>query len=358
MSFRDISANALLRPSAASSSEQPFGDEGPDASQPLEEMGKPAGGAPARPAKQEVDLLGALTASLDTFLYDHPPPPGMDPKEWEEATERKKRRSRKKKKRKKRFTTSRRATRDFLATKTLVRSIAKACAREDVAAGSDEGGGDEEGGEGEGKGKGEGDEGGKSGGSGVVELIFDAFKGKYPSLTKEMLTEGMARRGNGNGNDDGQNDDDAAKGDDNDDSGDDDGGENKLERIVAAVDAEMEKYHARIEALRKSRAEAAANPPVPEEKKDDGPPPSRKRGRPRLEDCPPDEKPRAKRIRKRRPEGYPCKLCGKVFSSESGLKYHLGECVSIGCCDFLDGFGGEGIDWVECCFDTGLLPGG
>ncbi|KAL9187904.1 hypothetical protein ACHAXT_006282 [Thalassiosira profunda] len=145
--------------------------------------------------KSEIALLEQISTSLDAVIGDRPL----------------------KKSRTSASDANKTAAKNFLATKTLVKNIAKACAQE-----------------------------GKS--DALVELLVEEYKEGFPTLTKQMLVDAIAKMQDG----------DASA-----EEEDDELPELKLGRIVATVDAEMTAYHEKIEALKRAR-EVAANAPEPE----------------------------------------------------------------------------------------------
>jgi len=122
---------------------------------------------------------------------------------------------------------SKNAAKNFLAAKTLVKSIAKACAQENVAIDDTDGN------------------------IYVIDALVGEYKVKHPSLTKKMLMDWIIRYKAQH-----ETDDAASGGSAYADA--DEGNQLKFGRVVSIVDEDMEKYYGKIEALKKSRAMAAA----------------------------------------------------------------------------------------------------
>ena len=214
---------------------------------------------PKRSRKSEIALLEKISSSLDTYIGDNPTST-TTPNKATLASDK-----------------SKNAASNFLLAKTLVKSIAKACAVERVT-GSEEltvktdavGKKEEE------EGDTDDDE------HTLLDSLVDGYKPKFPSLSKKMLLNGMTRYNT-------QNDIQLTEGEQPDDI------ELVYGRIIAAVDVDMNAYHEKIETLKKSREIAASMPDESEEmtKKgrkrkskggdgDDGEPKSkRKPGRPK-----------------------------------------------------------------------------
>lgn len=127
---------------------------------------------------------------------------------------------------------SKHAARGFLAAKTLVRSIAKACAQENVVLAHV-----------------------LSGGKSVslIDDLVDEFKEKYSSLTKKMLVDGMIRYNAPN---------ETASNSTADEAGEEESkeeyNERKFGKILSIVFDEMNEYFEKIEALKKTREVAAS----------------------------------------------------------------------------------------------------
>eukprot|EP00579_Thalassiosira_antarctica_P026487 CAMPEP_0202003040 /NCGR_PEP_ID=MMETSP0905-20130828/8736_1 /ASSEMBLY_ACC=CAM_ASM_000554 /TAXON_ID=420261 /ORGANISM="Thalassiosira antarctica, Strain CCMP982" /LENGTH=518 /DNA_ID=CAMNT_0048560109 /DNA_START=131 /DNA_END=1687 /DNA_ORIENTATION=+ len=166
--------------------------------------------------ESEIALLEKISTSLDTYIGDNPLPSFKPKNEKPTASD-----------------ASKNAAKNFLAAKTLSKNIAKACAQEKVAATVET--------------------------EGKSNVLFDSlveeYNGKYPSLTKKMLVDGIGRYNAQNENASGGN-----SGAEGEDTEDDDNDELKFGRIIFAVDTEMNLYHAKIEALKKSRELAASEP--------------------------------------------------------------------------------------------------
>lgn len=176
--------------------------------------------------ESEIALLEKISTSLDTYIGDNPPTPkSSTPKD-------------KKKKKKALSETSKNAAKNFLEAKTLVKSIAKACAREKVVVTEETDGKSDE----------------------LVESFVEEYQGKYPSVTKKLIIDAIIRH-NALNNEKASADNDVAE------DGDDDNDELKFGRIVPIVDAEMNQYHEKIEALKKARELAALQPEEKPKKK-------------------------------------------------------------------------------------------
>eukprot|EP00584_Thalassiosira_punctigera_P024743 CAMPEP_0172553656 /NCGR_PEP_ID=MMETSP1067-20121228/51327_1 /TAXON_ID=265564 ORGANISM="Thalassiosira punctigera, Strain Tpunct2005C2" /NCGR_SAMPLE_ID=MMETSP1067 /ASSEMBLY_ACC=CAM_ASM_000444 /LENGTH=501 /DNA_ID=CAMNT_0013341871 /DNA_START=84 /DNA_END=1586 /DNA_ORIENTATION=+ len=191
--------------------------------------------------ESEIALLEKISTSLDTYIGEKPkpPPPAQKNKKTHNASD-----------------ASKNAAKNFLAAKTLVKSIAKACALEKVVVKAEAGGNSDV----------------------LIESLVEEYKEKYPSVTKQMLVDGILRNK-------AQNED---VGDSVAEEEEEEDYELKFGRIIPVVDAEMDQYHAKIEALKKAR-EAAASQPEEETTKckkkrqgqfkdDDGSKPKKKRG--------------------------------------------------------------------------------
>ena len=121
---------------------------------------------------------------------------------------------------------SKNAARGFLATKTLVKSIAKACAQQNVALADEDVTGNS---------------------SELVDALMDEYKEKYPSLTKKILIDGVVRYNSQNGIDivgEEYTEDDTQQ---------------KFGLILPIIEWEMNEYYAKIEALKKSREKAVSS---------------------------------------------------------------------------------------------------
>eukprot|EP00581_Thalassiosira_minuscula_P012120 CAMPEP_0183712084 /NCGR_PEP_ID=MMETSP0737-20130205/7336_1 /TAXON_ID=385413 /ORGANISM="Thalassiosira miniscula, Strain CCMP1093" /LENGTH=573 /DNA_ID=CAMNT_0025940661 /DNA_START=64 /DNA_END=1785 /DNA_ORIENTATION=- len=235
-----------------------------------------AGPAPKKKKSRqsEIALLEKISTSLDTYIGDNPG-----------RTASLSSSSKKKKNKGTSSDASKNAAKNFLAAKTLVRNIAKACAQEKVSANAET----------------------EDGESDVLfDSLVEEYKDKYPSLTKRMLLDGIvrynatintAKESSDNAPKQEGADSEAKEGEDSeakdkegeakgeeqeeDDDDEEDNDELKFGRIIERVDMEMEKYHERVEALKRSREKAALEP-EPEKKKEKKTP--KKRGRKRKAD--------------------------------------------------------------------------
>ncbi|KAL7553984.1 hypothetical protein ACHAWF_017353 [Thalassiosira exigua] len=143
------------------------------------------------------------------------------------------------------------ATADFskniLAAKTLVRSIVKACVEEKVPTQQT-----------------------KS--VGVIDSLVEEYRPKYPSLTRQMIVDGVERHKKSRGKSS-EDDDEKEGGDDDEDEeeeppeggGDDD--ELIFGRCVELIDEAMYEYHERVAAVKRRRESAESEPPPPPESK-------------------------------------------------------------------------------------------
>eukprot|EP00571_Detonula_confervacea_P003721 CAMPEP_0172319152 /NCGR_PEP_ID=MMETSP1058-20130122/36955_1 /TAXON_ID=83371 /ORGANISM="Detonula confervacea, Strain CCMP 353" /LENGTH=515 /DNA_ID=CAMNT_0013034145 /DNA_START=44 /DNA_END=1591 /DNA_ORIENTATION=- len=170
----------------------------------------------------EIALLESISSSLDTYIGDNP-----------QLTQTPKR----KKSSASASDVSKNAAKNFLAAKTLVKSIAKVCAQENVVIAVDNGGTSDA----------------------LIDVLVDEYKEKYPSLTKKMLVDWIVRYNTQNETALGGSANAVAEDDTKDDNT-----QLKFGRIISIVDGEMNKYYAKIEALKKSR-EMAASVPEPQE---------------------------------------------------------------------------------------------
>ena len=159
--------------------------------------------------KSEIALLEQISTSLDTYIGENPSLTGP-------TTNYKKRSA---------SDVSKNAAKNFLAAKTLVKSIAKSCAQEKVVAPTAE----------------------KS--DGLFDLLVGEYKEKYPTLTKKMLLDGISRYY------DAQDVDKSAA-----EEEDDKDVELKFGRIIASVDAEMNQYYEKVESIKRSRELAGSEP--------------------------------------------------------------------------------------------------
>lgn len=124
---------------------------------------------------------------------------------------------------------SKSATKNFLAVKTLVKGMVKACIQENVTVTEQ-----------------------KS--IGVIDSLVEEYRSNrgYPSVTKQMVANGVKKAQEGTSKDD-QNTNGKTEGDDIDD-------ELKLARCIQIVDDEMDEYFDKIDALKRKREKAATEP--------------------------------------------------------------------------------------------------
>lgn len=187
---------------------------------------------PKRTRDSEIALLEKLSTSLDTYIGDNPTSTTLT---THHASPRKK-------KKWSAINQSQDASKNFLSAKTLAKSIAKACAQEEgcsmIAPIVN---------------------------NPVVELLVQEYKHTYPALTKKLLVDGIIRYNT-------QHDINVIPGD-----GDVKGGEEedandsphkqRLRRIVSIVNVDMNEYHKKIEALKKSRRESEPSSYIVNEKR-------------------------------------------------------------------------------------------
>lgn len=152
---------------------------------------------------------------------------------------------------------SKNATKNFLATKTLVKAIVKACNMENVTATSWD----------------------KKQIIGVMDSLVEEYRQKYPALTKQMVVDGIARHNKTEGDEPEKSpEDDAAAAEEEEDH------DVKVARLIEIVDEEMDKYFEKVEAIKNKRRQSAENPELDttlaKKKKDDAAP-KKKRGRPK-----------------------------------------------------------------------------
>mmetsp|Transcript_38116 Transcript_38116/g.70356 ORF Transcript_38116/g.70356 Transcript_38116/m.70356 type:complete len:520 (-) Transcript_38116:113-1672(-) len=179
--------------------------------------------------KSEIALLEKISSSLDTYIGDNPRPPTPPPKYKRKHAA---------------SDVSKNAAKSFLAAKTLAKSIAKACANEKVVLIDET----------------------EKKFDVLIESLVDEYKGKYPSLTRKMLVDGIVRYNKQNANASGENSGDKEEKEETNDEN----NELKFGRIIPIVDADMDKYHEKIIAIKKAREIAASQP-------EEDPKPSRKR---------------------------------------------------------------------------------
>ncbi|KAL7537985.1 hypothetical protein ACHAXR_011162 [Thalassiosira sp. AJA248-18] len=133
--------------------------------------------------------------------------------------------------------TSKTATKNFLAVKQLVRGLVKACIEENVK--------------------------NKEKTIGVIDRLVEEYRVRgYPTLTKQMVTDGIARHMKSQENTESGKNKHGKPAEDGDDDVDDD---LKLNRCIQIVDGAMDEYFERIEALKRRRETAASEPDVPDE---------------------------------------------------------------------------------------------
>ncbi|KAL7551257.1 hypothetical protein ACHAWF_014453 [Thalassiosira exigua] len=173
--------------------------------------------APKRSREPEIALLERISTSLDAYI-DEVPPPSREAKRERSAAD-----------------ASKDAAKEFLAARTLARCISKACAREHVTLAPSEG-----------------DDGPSDP---LVDALVEEYKDKHPSLTAKMIFAGIARQSARRDSSRAATEASSSR-----DRGDD---ARKFDRIAAAVAADMDRYRAKVEALRRSREAAAAEPVEP-----------------------------------------------------------------------------------------------
>ena len=173
-----------------------------------------------RPKKRsrdsEIALIESISNSLDTYIDENPT---LITTSSYSST------SPYKKKRYSPTDASQNAAKNFLAAKTLIKSIAKARAQEDTGSNNND--------------------------DPLMDALVAEYKHKYPTLTKKLLVDGIVKYNitqNGAGIEG-----DATGGDGNSTADGD-----RLQRVIAAVNVDMTLYHDKIDALKKSRA--ASNP--------------------------------------------------------------------------------------------------
>mmetsp|Transcript_15120 Transcript_15120/g.32820 ORF Transcript_15120/g.32820 Transcript_15120/m.32820 type:complete len:604 (+) Transcript_15120:103-1914(+) len=202
--------------------------------------------------ESEIALLDQLSTRLDSYTglpSPHPRPACQLQKKRLKAFE----------------NTSKNVSTNILMVKTLVKGMIKACVQEELAITNN----------------------GKQS-VGVIDALVEEYRYKYPSLTRTMVTDGIARHNKSleNSSDESDGKVGGANTEDN--------GDLKLGRCIEIVEEHLESYFDKIEALKKRRSlsSAASEPdtaPTPSKKrKSTGEgdasatsPPKKKRGRPR-----------------------------------------------------------------------------